>query len=154
MGQPRSTQGFSLLEVVIAMGVLGFGILTLALMQVAALKQGAAGRHTADAASIGRTYAEQLHRIPWSVLDAAAGGGWQNPSWTGAPATVTTQVANPSGGTDVEHSYTVQWQVSDVAGTTCLRDVEIRVDWAEENAPAGKQSILATRRYDWGGSGC
>lgn len=149
-----SRAGFSLIEVVIAIGILGFGLLTLALMQVAALRQGAAGRHTADAAAVGRSYIEQVHRIPWSVLTAAVGGGWQNPGWAGAAPSVDTQIANPSGGSSVEHSYAVQWRVSAVAGTACLRDVEIRVNWAEENTPGGKQSVLATRRYDWGGAGC
>jgi len=151
----RVEQGFSMLEVVIAIGILGFGLLTLALMQVAALQQGAMGRHTADAAAAGRTAIEQVHRVPWSVLGGAVGSSWQNLSWTGAQSNVNTVVANPGGGTDIEHSYTVQWRVSNVGATPpiCLRDVEVRVDWAEEKT-AGKQFTLATRRYNWGGSGC
>jgi prepilin-type N-terminal cleavage/methylation domain-containing protein len=149
----KRARGFSLLEVVIAMAILAFGLLTLALMQVHALKQGSAGRHTADGGAVGRTYIEQVHRIPWALLTAAVGAGWQNPTWAAAPATVATVVTRPDGGTATEHSYTVQWRVTAIAGTTCLRDVEIRVNWAEQNQP-GKQNVLATRRYDWGNPGC
>jgi len=151
-GATRS--GFSLLEVVIAMGILAFGLLTLALMQVHALTQGAAGRHTGDAASVARTYVEQVQRIPWTVLTTASGGGWQNPSWAAAPATWNTTVAQPAGGTANEHAYDVQWRVTPVAGTTCLLDVEVRVSWDEQKRNTPKQAVLATRRYNWGGASC
>lgn len=150
----RRSGGFSLLEVVIAIAILSFGLLTLALMQIYSLRQGAAGRHTGDAAAVARTYIEQVHRVPWGVLTGAVGGGWQNPAWASAPATVNTLVAAPGGGTSTEHSYGVQWRVSAVGASVCLRDVEVRVSWAEDNVPAGKQVVLATRRYDWGGAAC
>lgn len=150
----RRAQGFSLIEVVIAMGILAFGLLTLAAMQLYSLTQGAAGRHTGDAAATARTYLEQAHRVPWTVLTAAAGGGWQAPGWANAPATVTNDVATPTGGTSVEETYTIQWQVTNVAGNACLRDVELRVSWNEENLSTPKQLDLATRRYNWGGASC
>ena len=87
IGRNRRSQGsgFSLLEVVIAMGILSFGLLTLALMQLYALTQGSAGRHTGDASAVARSYLEQVHRLPWTVLDTAEGNGWRNPDWTVPP---------------------------------------------------------------------
>lgn len=149
----RERGGFSLLEVIIAMGVLSFGLLTLALLQMHALTQGAAGRHTGDAAAVGRSYIEQVHRVPWAVL-AGAPAAWQAPAWAGAPPVVNNVVAKPGGGTDTEHSYNVDWRVTPVGASVCLRDVEVRVQWTEENVPAGKQVVLATRRYNWGGASC
>lgn len=146
-------EGFSLLEVVVALGILGFGLLTLALMQVQALTQGSAGRHTGDAAAIARTYIEQVHRLPWASLTADLGAGFVNPSWNSAPATVNVDVAGV-GGTTTENSYGIQWRVTAVPGTACLRDVEVQVSWAEENMSSPKQITLATRRYDWGGASC
>lgn len=150
----RSSAGFSLIEVVIAMGILAFGLLTLAIMQLHALTQGSAGRHTGDAAAVARTYLEQVHRVPWTTLTGVAGAGWSNPSWAAAPATMTTSMTSPTGGTTVEETYGVQWRVTDVAGNACLRDVEIQVSWSEENMSSPKQLVLATRRYDWGGASC
>lgn len=148
-----NTGGFSLLEVVIAMGVLGFGLLTLALMQVHALTQGNAGRHTGDAAAVARTYVEQVHRLPWAALTADTGAGWTAPSWNLAPAAVNVSVTGPSG-TNIENTYNVLWRVTNVAGTACLRDVEVQVSWAEEDMSAPKTLTLATRRYDWGSAAC
>ena len=138
-------EGFSLLEVVVALGILGFGLLTLALMQVHALTQGSAGRHTGDAAAIARTYIEQVHRLPWTALTADLGAGFVNPSWNAAPATVNVNVTGV-GGTTTENSYGVQWRVTAVAGTVCLRDVEVQVSWTEEDMSSPKQLTLATRR--------
>lgn len=146
--------GFSLLEVVIAMGILAFGLLTLALMQIQALKQGAAGRHTGDAAAVARSYIEQVHRVPWTVLTNDLNSGWQDPGWASAPATWNKRVTRPDGATVSEHSYDVRWQVSSIPGTTCLRNVQIRVSWDEEDRSTPKQVVLATRRYNWGGATC
>ncbi len=81
----RGQSGVTLVEMMVALGIMAFGILTMALMQLAALKQGTQGQHTTDAAAVGRTYLEQVHRLPWSELTTAvAAGDWTNPSWAGA----------------------------------------------------------------------
>ena len=150
--RPRAA-GFSLIEVVIAMGILAFGLLTLALLQIHALTQGATGRHTLDASIIGRSHLEQVDRLPWATLTAATGAGWQAAGWAGAPP-VNVTVNTAGGGTLVEHAYTVDWRVTAVGALACLRDVELRVRWNEEDFTNQRQSILATRRYNSGGTGC
>ena len=156
----RNAGGFSLLEAMIAMTVLAFGLLTLAAMQLQALSQGAAGRHTADAGEIGQTYLEQIQRLPWTELDAAQGAGtWTAPAWIGAVSTVNKTVRTPAGGPDsLEHSYNIQWRVTDVlvAGNPdpCLRNVELRVSWGEKDRSTPKTFDLKTRRYNWGGASC
>ena len=92
--------------------------------------------------------------MPWAALSADANTGWQNPGWLAAPATVTTDVVNTSGGTETERTFAVQWRVTDVGTNVCLRDVEVRVRWTEEKMSVAKQHVLATRRYDWGGASC
>jgi Tfp pilus assembly protein PilV len=141
----RSAAGFSLLEVVMAMGILAFGLLTLALMQLYAITQGSAGRHTGDASAVARSYLEQVHRLPWTVLTTAEGNGWRNPDWT-VPATVANTVTDATGGANTEESYSVEWFVADVGGNACLRDVQVRVSWNEQNMSTPKQLVLATRR--------
>lgn len=150
----RTQGGFTILEVFIAIGILGFGLLTLSVMQLEALSQGAAGKHSSDAATVGRTYLEQVHRVPWTDLDTAEGAGFTAPNWAGAPATVNVQMSLPGGGTSSEHTYNVLWRVTDIVGTTCLRDVEVQVSWSEENVPAAKTIQLASRRYNYGDPSC
>ena len=153
----RSTaaRGFTLVEVMITLVILAFGLLGLAGMQLHAMRQDSAGRHTGDGAAIARSYLEQAARLPWATLTAEAGAGWVAPGWVGAP-TAQVDVDRPGGAPDAtEHTYTVQWRVTDVgAAPICLRDVEVRVTWDEEGFPAGKTHEVGTRRYNQGDSDC
>lgn len=152
----RCQQGMSLLEVLVALGILAFGLLSLAAMQIEALGQGSKGRHTTDASAIGRSYLEQVMRLPWTELDVAqAIGTFTPPSWTGAPATFDVTVDAPGGISNVtEQSYTVDWRVANVGADSCLRDIELRVSWAEDDFAAGRSMLLATRRFNTGDPSC
>ena len=149
----RAEGGFTLIEVMVALAILGFGLLGLAAMQLHALQQSSAGRHTSDASAVARSALEQVHRLPWSALDSAL-AAWTAPDWDGASATLTTEMALPGGGTSTEKSYALDWRVSEVGSAGCLRDVEVRVEWQEAKVQTPKQVVLATRRYNWGDSGC
>ena len=146
--------GFSLIEVMIALAILAFGILAMTVVQIEALKQGGAGRHTTDAASVARTYLEQVQRLPYATIDGWKDTGWLVPAWAGARASYDTAIANPSGGIAIEHSYAIQFRVTTVAVTSCILDVEMRVTWPEAGFTANKTVTLATRRYNWGGASC
>lgn len=152
----RAARGFSLLEVMLTLVILAFGMLTLALMQLSALRQGSQGRHTGDGTAIARSYLEQASRVPWSVLDTAqAAGTWVTPAWAGAPAAAVTVDRPDSLADSTEHSYTVQWRVTNVGGPpVCLRDVEVRVTWTEDGSSTPKTHVLGTRRYNQGNSSC
>ncbi len=147
-------RGMSMIEVMIAIAVLSFGILAMTIMQLEALRQGGAGRHTTDAAAVGRTYLEQAHRLPFNTLDGLKDTGWLVPAWAGARSSFDTAVAAPGGATAIEHSYGVTWRITTVAATTCVLDVEMQVSWSENGTPTNKNLVLATRRYDWGGASC
>ena len=149
-----TTSGFTLIEVMVALAILGFGLLTLAAMQLNAMTQGSAGRHTGDASSIARSYLEQIHRLDWATLTAARDNGpWTDTFWPNAPSTVNVTVDVPGGGaTATEHTYNLTWNVTDI--NACLRDVEVRVSWSEDGRSTPKNLTLATRRYNWGSTGC
>lgn len=151
----RDAQGFTLVEVMITLVILAFGLLTLALVQLQAMKQGSQGRHTGDGMAIARSYLEQAARVPWSELEAArTAGGWQTPGWADIPASTMTVAQPGGGGTAVEHSYTIRWQVTAITGTSCVRNVQVRVQWNEEGQSSPKQHILGTRRFNAGASSC
>jgi prepilin-type N-terminal cleavage/methylation domain-containing protein len=150
----RRTTGFTMVELVIALAVLGFGVLGAALMQARALTEGSRGRHMGDAAAVARSYLAQIDRLPWTALDAVQGAGLVNPNWTGATTTFVKQVAMPGGGTATEQTYTVQWSVTNVAPSTCLRDIQVQVQWNEQQMAAPRQLVLSTRRYNWVDPNC
>lgn len=145
--------GFTLVEVMIAMAVLAFGLLGLAVLQLHALQQSAAGRHTTQASHVARTFLEQAHRLPWSALGDAV-GTWTAPGWGGATSSVSTRIATPDGGLSSEKTYDIDWRVTEIGVAGCLREVEVRVRWPEAKVSTLKESVLATRRYNWGAAGC
>ena len=149
----KNASGFTLVEVMIAMAILAFGLLGLALLQLHALQQSAAGRHTTQASHVARTFLEQTHRLPWSALGSAV-GTWTAPGWGGATSSVSAQMATPDGGLSSEKTYDIEWRVSEIGAAGCLREVEVRVRWPEAKVSSLKESVLATRRYNWGAAGC
>jgi prepilin-type N-terminal cleavage/methylation domain-containing protein len=149
-------RGFTLLEVMVTLAIISFGLVTLAYMQLYAMRQGSQGRHTHDASAIARSFLEQAVRLPWADLDAAVlAGTWVAPGWDGAPSANVTVAMPDGGGNATERSYTVTWRVTDVgAAPACLRDVEVRVAWTEEESTTQKAAVIGTRRYNRGDAGC
>jgi hypothetical protein len=166
MMQPVRTRdaeaGFTLIEAILAVGILSFGLLALSIMQLEAISQGSMGRHSADAAAIARTHLEQIQRVPWDeITDAQAAGTWTATDWPGVTGTVDAEIAGVGGNTAVLKTYTVDWLVEDVmdggsppAARPCLRDIQLRVTWPEENMSSDKSLTLRTRRFNWGGATC
>ena len=153
----RTRGGFTLLEVMLALVILAFGMLSLAAMQLYAMRQGSLGRHSGDGATIARSFLEQAGRLSWTpALDDAAGDGWVAPGWAGAPSANVT-LKRPDGAADaVEKSYTVQWRVDNVgvALPVCLRDIQVRVSWGEAETSLTKEVVIGTRRYNQGDDDC
>jgi prepilin-type N-terminal cleavage/methylation domain-containing protein len=151
----RDAQGFTLVEVMITLVILAFGLMTMALVQLQAMRQGSQGRHTGDGTAIARSYLEQAARVPWSVLETArTAGGWQDPNWAGAPPRTVTVTRPDGGGNATEQTYTLSWSVTAISGTSCLRDVQVRVQWTEPRSSATKEHVLGTRRFNAGASSC
>jgi prepilin-type N-terminal cleavage/methylation domain-containing protein len=69
-GQGGRAGGFTLLEVMITLGVLAAGLLAMLTLQVRALGEGSRGRHTTAAAMIARDQVELIQRMPFSDADA------------------------------------------------------------------------------------
>ena len=60
----RREDGFSLLEVMIAMAILATGLLAIALAQVSALKMGARSKHLSDAVYLAQEQIETFQALP------------------------------------------------------------------------------------------
>ena len=138
LGSRRET-GFTMFEVVIAMAILGFGLLGVALMQLQAMNGGRAGRHTTQAAVIARDQMETFQRVAWGSPQLAATAGWS------APVTVNNQPDGGAGGT--EQSYAVTWRVRDV-DPNWVKNVDVRVTWSEPTFANRTLTISSTRYND------
>jgi prepilin-type N-terminal cleavage/methylation domain-containing protein len=139
MNRKRASSGFTLVEIMIALSLLGIGLLSLAVMQVTAMQYAARGRHLTKAAAIAEQRMERLMHQTW---DDIAPTGWT------APATVNEVVQGPTDKT--EQAYEESWRITDVdAGRT--RSIDVRVTWTEPNRPT-RQYAISGMRFNHEGS--
>lgn len=145
---PRRKQGISLLEVTISMGILAYGLLGIAAMQLQAMSVGAKGRQFRQAVEIAKDQMELVQILPWDQL--APTGGFAPPSWIDlsgfTPGELPVRVDLPGEpGGSIEQVYMVGWQVADANADATLRDIDIRVQWTEPPARARSYTISSLR---------
>lgn len=125
----RRRSGMTLIEVMVAMGILAVGLLGLLAIQVEAMQSGRTGRHVTEAARIARDRMETFQRLDWGDADLQDTGGWAGPD------TVDNTVTLPDGSTVTEQSFEVEWRIEDHATNTNLRFIDVRVTWSEGGGP-------------------
>lgn len=147
----RDAQGFTLIEVMVALGILATGLLAVSAAQLYAMRGASTGRHTTDAAEIAQTQIEAFQRMAWNdtLVDpnlAATGGAWVP---AGAGLQVDRSVETP-GAPVVEQSYVLQWRVTDTVSATgvFLKTIDVRVLWDEPNRPNRSYTITTMRHRD------
>lgn len=129
--------GFTLVEVMLALSLLGIGLLSLAVMQIIALEYNSRGRHQTHAAAQAELQMERLMRRRWTNLGTT--GGWT------APVTVTQEV-QVAGGVVAEQPYALSWRIADLdPGRT--RSIDVRVQWDEPKRP-GRRYALSNIRFN------
>jgi len=137
----RRRGGMTMIEVLVALGILSVGLIALLAMSLSALHQGRVGRALSLAARIAQDRMEFLQRAPWD--DVAPTGGWT------ANQTVTPPL-NAAGDAQIQ-TFNRQERVAAVPGTTELRTVDVRVTWTEAGDPAGappKRYAISSVRHD------
>ena len=134
----RAAGGFTLVEVMIAFGILAVGVLGLAFLQIKAIGFGRSGRHTSQAALIARSEIEELERKPWASI--APTGGWT----AGVARNSTVQAPD---GTVAEQAYSVSWRIADLIADR-VRSIDVRVSWDEPNRAGRSLAISTQRRND------
>ena len=140
LGRSGAGAGLSLIEVMIAIAVVAVGLLGIAALQLKALRGGQAGRVFTQASELAHERLEQLRALSFASLTATGG-------WTSATA-LTAEVRNDQGTAVTTQTF----QRSErIAGTGAVRNIDVRVQWTNQNADAvlqGQQQIvISTARY-------
>jgi type IV pilus assembly protein PilV len=130
-----SRGGFTLLEVMLALSILAFGLLGLAAMQLYAMQGRSSGRHSTFAATLAQTHMDELQRRNWTTV-TDTGGAWLTQTRN--------NLVTDNTGNRVEQAYTLNWRITDdVVGVTRL--VDVRVTWTEEGDNDRAYSLSSIR---------
>lgn len=136
----------TLLEVMIALAILAFGLLAMLAMQIHAMRGGKVGRHYTRASRIASDQIETLHRFPWANVNIQPTGGWTLP-------TVVTDTLQVGGAVQQEQSYSMIWRITNDPINANLRQIDVQVTWREMNdapapAPPRRYAVSAIRYND------
>jgi len=147
----RGERGFTLLEVMVALGILATGLLAVSAAQLYAMHGASTGRHTTDAAEIAQAQIETFQRLAWNstTIDpnlVSTGGAWV-PGGAGQQVDRNVETA---GAPVVEQSYSLQWRITDTpsAAGVFLKTIDVRVQWNEPNRPNRSYTITTMRHRD------
>ncbi len=135
----RAAGGFTLVEVMIVVVILTFGLLSLAAMQIQAIRGSDRGRHATKAAAIAESKMEQLQQDAWATLGVTAG-------FVADPVEENKIQLDGAGATSVERPYSVSYQVTDLQ-VTFTRAIDVQVSWIEEGGKA-RSITLSSIRYN------
>ena len=133
----RTTGGFTLIEVMITIGILTFGLLALATVQIYAMRGGDRGRHATHAAAIAESRMEQLQQDAWASI-GVTGGFVADP--------VEQSSVQLNGGSLSERDYNVSYQIADLQ-PTFTRAIDVQVSWTEEGGEI-RSVTLSSIRYN------
>jgi len=144
----REKEGFSLIEVLIALVILSVGLLGLALFQTTAIKGNALASKWTVATELAQDRLERFRHVGWDNIASSAAGGF-----TGSPAQPA--YANLPGAagdnTTVRGTqYYRVWQVT-TNGTNSLKTITVWCCWRDD-AARWHNIMLVTQRSNIGGA--
>ena len=116
--------GFSLLEVLIALVILAIGLLAVAQMQITAIKGNAFGSGMTSASSLAANTLERLMALPYDDVQLTTYGNWLPDNITGVEGGV-----NNAG-------YVREYQVEDNTPPRLgiqMKQITVRVVWTDSN---------------------
>jgi len=106
-GTLKQQDGFTLIEVLIALTIFAVGLLAIAAMQTSAIRMNATGNQLTELSTVGIHKFEELMSLPVTNAQLAVGGPWTDP-------------APPPG-------YTVSWTVVQDAFSANTRRITLTV---------------------------
>jgi prepilin-type N-terminal cleavage/methylation domain-containing protein len=132
----RQEFGFTLVELMVAMTILAFGMLGVAATQLTSMHGNRSGRNLTAAVEVAQNEMEGVIRVAWSDLPVA--------NWT-TPVESTTRVTDSVA--ILDQTYMVSRRVTEPVAEK-LRAVDIQVSWNDSSIGARSYSITTLRFND------
>lgn len=117
----KQQDGFSLLEVLIALVILAIGLLAIAQMQITAIKGNAYGSEMTSASSLASNTIERLMGLPFNDVNLTIYNAWLADNITGVEGGV-----NNAG-------YTREYQVENNTPRPGMKQITVRTVWTDAN---------------------
>ena len=140
----RRSEGFTLIEVVVAMGILATGLLAVSAAQLYAMRGGRRVATRPTASEIAQSQIENFQRM--AVDGLAPTGGSAPPAACRSTTNVETTGATAARAelrSSAGASRTVR-----VSGRVFLKTIDVRVDWNEPNRPGRSYTVTTMRHND------
>jgi len=137
----RREDGFSLLEVLIALTILAVGLLSLALFQVTAIKGNASASRTTVATQLAQEQMETYRRTAWASITSSGSGFTDNstvPDYTVLPGGAGDNVA--LGGTRYYRIVRVQ-----ANGTGSMKTITVWSCWQDDRGLWHNVTLITNR---------
>lgn len=128
--------GFTLLEAVIAIAILAFGILAVASMQLSAIRGNAFAGDVTEATTWANDELEKLSSLPWDdpQLQDTDGDGVAGLGDTGFDNNPDT--AADADQTPIVHDrYTLYWNIADDDPVTNTKNIRLIIVWTDHGRP-------------------
>lgn len=148
MGRSRANrnEGFSLIEVLVALTILAVGLLALALLQTTAIKGNALSSKATVATQLAQDRLEQFKNVPWSGMVSSVATGYDTATMT--PVTANLPASAGDSVTVRGTPYYRVWFVNN--NSTTLRTITVWVCWQDDRQIWHSVSLV-TQRADVGG---
>ena len=124
----KSQKGFTLIEIMVGLGILAFGILAVASMQTASLTGTSKAYSVTDATTVAMAQLEQLMSLSYSHSDLTDGN---HPSTTV---------------TDTTGRYRIEWTCDDDLPVTNTKTIQVVVSWDEPGGVAKSTELTYIKR--------
>jgi prepilin-type N-terminal cleavage/methylation domain-containing protein len=124
----KQESGFTLLEVIVAIAILTFGILAVASTQVTAIRGNAFASGTTEATTWASDHMENLVALPWDDVNVADtdADGTAGLDDTGGAADQGPVTRGP---------YTIHWNVADNEVFNNTKTISVIVSWTDHGVP-------------------
>lgn len=157
----RHSQGFTLVEVLIAVSLLGFSLIVMFGFHTQAVRSNMQARKITDCTYLAQTQMERLMSVPWNSVSTRSGGPLEEGTGGGTSdwddlyhsengpgiAPSATNAMNEESDTFGTPTYYVSWDVEDMDADSTWTRMRVRCKYEDKAFGAWRGTTVSAYRY-------